>query len=69
MSHPDRITFGDEGRATGEGVVSYVPADVEYCPDCGVRRGQYHEPGCHLEQCPVCREPLVQCGHKRRVLD
>lgn len=62
-----RIAFGEEARSDRSGVVSYVPTGVEFCPDCGVRYGEHHDPGCHLEQCPICRESLVQCGHRRQV--
>lgn len=69
MESETRIAFGDEGRQTGSGVVNYTPVDEERCPDCDVRRGALHEPGCNLEQCPICREPLAHCGHQRQVLD
>lgn len=68
MAEHDRIAFGSEGRATEGGMIKYTPANEEHCPDCGVRRGTLHDPGCHLEQCPVCREVLAHCGHQREVL-
>lgn len=68
-SSDGRIAFGEEARPNRSAVVSYVPTEVEFCPDCGVRSGEHHDPGCHLEQCPICREPLIQCGHRRQVLE
>ncbi len=31
------------------------------CPGCAAAAGQYHEPGCDLEECPCCHEPICQC--------
>lgn len=68
MTTATRISFGEEVRSDGGSVVQYVPVRHEFCPECDVRRGQPHVPGCHLEQCPVCGEPLAHCGHRRQIL-
>ena len=33
-----------------------------YC-ECGVEYGDYHNLGCDLEQCPICKRQLLSCGH------
>jgi hypothetical protein len=35
------------------------------CPDCGVGAGEFHRPGCDIEQCPYCGRQLIACGCKR----
>ena len=48
-----RIRYGDE----------YLPKFKMKmnCPDCGVRRGQVHIPGCDVEKCPLCSRQLISC--------
>jgi len=37
------------------------------CGDCGVDWGKYHDSDssgiCDVEQCPICKEQLLSCGH------
>jgi hypothetical protein len=35
-----------------------------YCPDCGVRPGSWHRPGCSWAQCPYCGDQLAICDHE-----
>ena len=32
------------------------------CPDCRVRPGGFHHPGCDREKCPRCGRQLISCG-------
>jgi hypothetical protein len=34
------------------------------CPDCGVRPGARHKPGCSWAQCPYCGDHLADCDHE-----
>ncbi len=33
-----------------------------YC-ECGTGFGEYHDLGCDLEYCPICKRQLLSCGH------
>jgi hypothetical protein len=46
-----RIRYGDEG----------LPWPPLPCHDCAVRRGQYHVPGCDVEECPRCHGQAIAC--------
>lgn len=32
------------------------------CHDCGCLPGQFHHPGCDVEECPNCHTQLLMCG-------
>ena len=32
------------------------------CPDCNIKHGNYHHPGCTKEKCPRCGGQLISCG-------
>jgi hypothetical protein len=49
-----RLRFGDETNpmvTPGQGL----------CQCCLAARGQFHEPLCEREQCPVCRQQVMSC--------
>ncbi len=48
-----RIPYGMGDDAWGE--------VFERCPDCGVRVGGLHHPGCEFEECPRCHGRYVDC--------
>jgi len=31
--------------------------------ECGTEYGKYHDLGCDLERCPICKGQLLSCGH------
>ena len=45
----DRFHFGDS-----------IPA--ERCHDCNCKQGEFHHPGCDMEECPRCNGQLISCG-------
>jgi hypothetical protein len=48
----DRIKYGEGRRA----VIG------ERCPDCGVKQGRHHHPGCDWEECPRCHGQSLGCS-------
>jgi|SRR6266478_4619754 len=51
----ERVRYGSEQQYGPK--VSRVP-----CHDCGAVRGEYHVPGCDMEECPGCREQALCCA-------
>jgi hypothetical protein len=65
----DRIRFGDEVDERLNGAALYLaPVRLAVCPDCGAPLGQYHTPGCDIEQCPKCKRQLIGCPHAKKLL-
>ena len=62
-----------EGKLYKRYKAGYSPWDREFQKEerdpkvflceCGANYGQYHELGCDCEQCPICKDQLLSCGH------
>lgn len=39
----------------------------KHCPDCAVKKGEFHQNGCDHEKCPICGLQLLSCGHGDQV--
>lgn len=49
-----RIRYGSESANWN--------ADKVACHDCAVVKGEFHVPGCDVEECPLCDNQLISCG-------
>ncbi len=46
----------------GDGsIVNRIPNFGDTCGDCNAGAGQYHHPGCDMEECPVCHGQAMGC--------
>jgi hypothetical protein len=52
----ERIRYGSERNAEKYGFANRP------CHDCAAVAGQYHVPGCDMEECPQCGGQLISCG-------
>jgi hypothetical protein len=43
--------------------VPYDGSAGKRCPDCFVKEGGIHHPGCDQEKCPKCGNQMIGCGH------
>ena len=55
---PRRIPWGKE---RGERRLSGF--EIGKCHDCGAAPGELHMARCDMEQCPICGNQLLSCGH------
>ena len=53
----DRVKAGYEKLYAGSDTTDDVT-----CPSCNVGMGQYHHWGCNVEECPLCRAPIIDCN-------
>ena len=45
----------------GEETYPMVTSGVGLCSCCSAARGQFHEPLCEREQCPLCKQQVMSC--------
>lgn len=53
------IPYGQEQRY---GEDWQCRAHNQRCHDCNVKPGQFHHPGCDIEECPNCHHQMLMCG-------
>lgn len=53
LAHVPRIRYGDESWNWR--------ADKKPCHDCFAIKGEFHVPGCDVEECPVCHRQAFGC--------
>jgi hypothetical protein len=53
LAHVSRIRYGDE--------LLDWKADEKPCHDCFAIKGEFHVPGCDVEECPVCHGQALGC--------
>ena len=58
----DRISWGAEKRQGRK------RRPITTCHDCGALPGQFHVPGCDMEQCPSCAGQNISCGCAHQAL-
>lgn len=55
MEYP-RVRWGEEDFFRGK------TGPTEACGDCAAAPGEFHDPGCDIEQCPACRRQALGCN-------
>ena len=56
-----RIRYGEEQRGGGSWHIRN-DGSVQPCHDCSVQVGQFHVPGCDIEECPKCGGQSISCN-------
>jgi hypothetical protein len=54
LAHVPRVRYGAESRRDWG-------ADKKPCHDCFAIKGEFHMPGCDVEECPVCHGQAFGC--------
>jgi hypothetical protein len=58
---PPRRVWYREAQGDRMGYQDYLKK--EDCHDCGAKPGEFHDPGCDTEQCPLCGFQVISCEH------
>ena len=53
--------YGEEKRGGGSWHIRN-DGSTQPCHDCGVQVGQFHVPGCDIEECPKCGGQSISCN-------
>jgi hypothetical protein len=54
------LKFGEE-LDLGIKALAFKNGSPRRCGDCGCMPGNYHHPGCDIEECPRCHGQLFSC--------
>ena len=65
MAAQEIVSLALEGRAIpriryGEEQSDLNAAKIP-CHDCAILKGEFHVPGCDVEECPICGGQLLTC--------
>ncbi|WP_163337923.1 hypothetical protein [Desulfopila sp. IMCC35008] len=69
LKEADKELFGESRPGSDMprcpyGNESYPDQICSTCPNCKVKAGELHKPGCPLESCPLCGQKILTCSCK-----
>lgn len=61
MRYDVHCTLADIRKGKSNRHQALHAAQLAVCHDCGAKEGEFHDPGCDMEQCPFCSGQLISC--------